>query len=86
MSKGEPDQLQLVAYKAHLCTLSEDSTIKATDRCKLTGYLNKWTDAKCLLYGVHRNVAISHYVLSFGSACSLMQYTTCLFLSIFSQV
>ena len=37
------------AYTAHLCTLSEDSSVKATDHCKFIGYLSKWTDAKHLL-------------------------------------
>jgi len=37
------------AYTAHLCTLSEDSSVKSADRCKFIGYLNKWTDAKYLL-------------------------------------
>ena len=37
------------AYTAHLCTLSEDSSVKSVDRSKFIGYLQKWTDAKYLL-------------------------------------
>ena len=37
------------AYTAHLCTMSEDSSVKSADRCKFICYLNKWTDTKYLL-------------------------------------
>ena len=37
------------AYTSHLAALSEDSSVKAADRAKLKGYLNKWLDAKYLL-------------------------------------
>ena len=36
-------------YTRHLAALSEDSLVKAADRAKLKGYLNKWLDAKYLL-------------------------------------
>ena len=37
------------AYTSHLATLSEDSSVKSTDREKLKGYIHKWTNAKYLL-------------------------------------
>ena len=37
------------AYTAHVSTLSCDSSVKPSDRAKLTGYLRKWVDAKYLL-------------------------------------
>lgn len=37
------------AYTSHLATLSEDSSVKSTDREKLKGYMRKWTNAKYLL-------------------------------------
>ena len=37
------------AYTGHIASLTEDTYIKATDRAKLKGYFNKWTDAKYLL-------------------------------------
>ena len=37
------------AYTAHLLALSEDRSIKSTDRAKFHGYCNKWLDAKYLL-------------------------------------
>ena len=30
------------AYTSHLATLSEDRSMKAANRAKLTGYCNKW--------------------------------------------
>ena len=39
----------MVLYTAHLSTLSCDSSVKPSDRAKLTGYLRKWVDAKYLL-------------------------------------
>ena len=37
------------AYVSHLNSLIEDSTVRATDRQKLTGYVRKWRNAKILL-------------------------------------
>ena len=37
------------AYTSHLATLSEDSSVKAADRAKLTGYCKKWINAKYTL-------------------------------------
>lgn len=37
------------AYTNHLVALSEDSTVKSTDRAKLRGYCHQWTDAKYVL-------------------------------------
>ena len=37
------------AYAAHFSALSCDSSLKATDCAKLTGYVRKWVDAKYLL-------------------------------------
>lgn len=37
------------AYTNHLATLSEDSTVKSTDRAKLKGYYLKQTESKYLL-------------------------------------
>lgn len=37
------------AYTAHLATLSEDRSLKAADRAKLTGYYKKWVNAKYIL-------------------------------------
>ena len=34
------------AYTNHLAILSEDSSVKATDRSKIRGYYRKWVDAK----------------------------------------
>ena len=34
------------AYTNHLAVLSEDSSVKATDRSKLRGHYRKWVDAK----------------------------------------
>ena len=33
-------------YTAHLSALTSDSSVKANDRAKLTGYIKKCTDAK----------------------------------------
>ena len=37
------------AYTNHINALSEDSSVKSTDRAKLKGYYSKWTEAKYLL-------------------------------------
>ena len=37
------------AYAAHTAQLTEDNTVKATDRAKLKGYLKKWINAKYVL-------------------------------------
>ena len=37
------------AYTAHLTSLSEDKSVKASDRAKLKGYLKKWVNAKYIL-------------------------------------
>ena len=37
------------AYTNHLTPLSEDSSVKPSDRAKLQGYCRKWVDAKYLL-------------------------------------
>lgn len=37
------------AYIAHLTSLICDSSVKASDRAKLTRYARKWLDAKYLL-------------------------------------
>jgi len=37
------------AFTSHLITLSEDVSVKATDRAKLKGYYNKWVNAKYIL-------------------------------------
>ena len=37
------------AYTSHLIALSEDCTVKSTDRAKLRGYCRQWTDAKYVL-------------------------------------
>lgn len=37
------------AYTGHIATLSEDSSMKATDRAKIKGYYTKWIDSKYLL-------------------------------------
>ena len=37
------------AYAHHLATLSEDSSVKSTERAKLRGYYLKWTHAKYVL-------------------------------------
>ena len=37
------------AYTNHLTALSEDSSVKPSDRAKLQGYCRKWVDAKYLL-------------------------------------
>lgn len=37
------------AYTSHLLMLSEDSSVKACDRAKLSGYCNKWVNGKYLL-------------------------------------
>jgi hypothetical protein len=37
------------AYTSHLLALSEDSFVKADDRCKLRGYCAKWVNAKYIL-------------------------------------
>ena len=34
---------------SHLATLSEDRSVKAADRAKLTGYCKKWVNAKYIL-------------------------------------
>ena len=37
------------AYTSHLAVLSQDSSVKAVDRAKLSGYYKKWVDAKYIL-------------------------------------
>ena len=37
------------AYTSHLASLSEDQSIKSTDRSKIKGYCDKWTNAKYIL-------------------------------------
>ena len=37
------------AYTNHLAVLSEDGSVKASDRAKLRGFYTKWVDAKYLL-------------------------------------
>ena len=37
------------AYTSHLLALSEDRSVKSSDRAKLRGYCNRWLDAKYLL-------------------------------------
>ena len=37
------------AYTGHLLALSEDRSVKSTDRAKFHAYCNKWLDAKYLL-------------------------------------
>ena len=37
------------AYTNHLAALSKDSSVKAVDRAKLSGYYKKWVDAKYIL-------------------------------------
>lgn len=37
------------AYTGHLLSLSEDSSVKSTDRAKFRGYCNQWLDTKYLL-------------------------------------
>lgn len=37
------------AYTSHLIALAEDSSIKAVDRAKLSGYCSKWMNAKYIL-------------------------------------
>ena len=37
------------AYTLHLLTLSQDSSVRSTDRAKLHGYCNQWLDAKYIL-------------------------------------
>ena len=37
------------AYTNHLTALSQDHTVKSTDRAKLHGYCSRWTEAKYLL-------------------------------------
>lgn len=37
------------AYTSHIATLSEDTSVKSTDRAKLKGYYSKWIEAKYLL-------------------------------------
>ena len=37
------------AYTSHLAALSTDSSVKAVDRAKLSGFYKKWTDAKYVL-------------------------------------
>ena len=36
------------AYISHLSSLTEDSTVRAVDKQKITGYIRKWRDAKML--------------------------------------
>ena len=36
-------------YTNHLTTLSQDISVRPSDRAKLKGYYNKWIDAKYLL-------------------------------------
>jgi hypothetical protein len=38
------------AYTNHLATLSEDLSVKATDRSKIRAYYRKWVDAKYIPY------------------------------------
>jgi len=37
------------AYTSHLAALSQDNTLKSTDRAKMKGYYDQWIDAKYLL-------------------------------------
>ena len=37
------------AYTSHLLALSEERSVKSSDRAKLRGYCNRWLDAKYLL-------------------------------------
>ena len=37
------------AYTTHLTALSEDTSLRSEDRCKLKGYCRKWVNAKYLL-------------------------------------
>ena len=37
------------AYTSHIASLMNDSSVKAVDRAKLSGYHTKWTSAKYLL-------------------------------------
>ena len=37
------------AYTSHIVTLSEDSSVRSTDRAKLRGYYRKWTEGHYLL-------------------------------------
>ena len=37
------------AYTSHLAALSEDHSIKRTDRAKFRGYYNQWLHAKYML-------------------------------------
>ena len=37
------------AYTSHLASLSGDQSIKSTDRSKIKGYYDKWTNAKYIL-------------------------------------
>ena len=37
------------AYTGHLLSLSEDRSVRSTDRAKFRGYCNQWLDAKYLL-------------------------------------
>ncbi len=37
------------AYLSHLCSLTEDPSVKSLDREKLTGYVLQWRNAKILV-------------------------------------
>ena len=62
------------AYTAHLTTLSTDLSVKAADRAKFKGYLNKWTNAKYLLGCACLLTFFLHTQYS-PSACKLMRWT-----------
>ena len=59
------------AYQNHLVILSEDPTVKSTNRQKLKGYLLQWRSAK-MLFGS----ALFHDLLKPATIlCKVLQYT-----------
>lgn len=72
------------AYTSHLIALSEDSSIKSTDRAKFSGYCKQWLDEKYLLgcaafvdilttYAVFSKVMQSDELNIVGALISLVQ-------------
>ena len=61
------------AYTAHLTTLSEDSSVKATDRAKFKGYLRKWIDGNYFLV-VHCSLTSLLLVQSSQRLCRLTNW------------
>ena len=59
------------AYTSHLASLTEDSTVKPADRCKLKGYYKQWINTS-ICWAVRFFVIFLVLVWHFLKSCSMM--------------